>query len=148
MKPLANSSETCQIYTDYLMCYICAPNQNLFYKNGVLTVCDQLCDAWYSACSSAELKGYAIGSLYKNGREFCLGQGFKTDTRINETCFFAEPPRVTKTTSVSFRQNCLSLHSMDPNVARVLKTFGLDKVYKSMLIVCSILNTYLDYANH
>ena len=44
-------------YTNYLMCYICAPFQNRFYGQEKLTVCEEFCNAWYSACSTAILKG-------------------------------------------------------------------------------------------
>jgi hypothetical protein len=74
-------------YTNFLMCYICAPNQNLFYGQEKLTVCEEFCNAWYSACSSAILKGSVIGDLYTNGREFCEKRNFMCEPMANKNCF-------------------------------------------------------------
>ncbi|XP_060588609.1 riboflavin-binding protein-like [Ruditapes philippinarum] len=87
VKPLPGSSPGCQRYTNFLMCYICAPNQNLFYGQEKLTVCEEFCNAWYSACSSAILKGSVIGDLYTNGREFCEKRNFMCEPMANKNCF-------------------------------------------------------------
>ncbi|KAL4240042.1 hypothetical protein ACF0H5_000837 [Mactra antiquata] len=70
------------------MCYVCAPYQNMFYRHEKLTVCEEFCDAWYSACSSAILKGSVIGDLYTNGREFCEKRNYKCEPMQNQRCFF------------------------------------------------------------
>ncbi|KAL4239300.1 hypothetical protein ACF0H5_000117 [Mactra antiquata] len=88
VKPLPGSSPQCQRYTNYLMCYVCAPYQNMFYRHEKLTVCEEFCDAWYSACSSAILKGSVIGDLYTNGREFCEKRNYKCEPMQNQRCFF------------------------------------------------------------
>ena len=77
VKPLQGASRACQRYVNYLMCYICAPDQNLFYQGERLTVCEQFCDAWYDACGLAVLKGSVIRDLYSNGRQFCRSRRFK-----------------------------------------------------------------------
>ncbi len=79
MKPLKGASVECQKYINYLMCYICAPNQNLFYRQERLTVCVEFCDKLYDACRSAILKGSIIGNLYSDGRGFCLSRRFQVD---------------------------------------------------------------------
>ena len=90
VKPLPGSSRECQRYTNFLMCYICAPYQNIFYSHERLTVCEEFCNAWYSACSTAILKGSTIGDLYADGKDFCLSRSFQTDTFINKNCFVVQ----------------------------------------------------------
>ncbi|XP_052262915.1 riboflavin-binding protein-like isoform X1 [Dreissena polymorpha] len=87
VKPLPGCSPECQRYTNYLMCYICAPFQNRFYGQERLTVCEEFCNAWYSACSSAILKGSVIGTLYTNGREFCEKRNFQCEPMESQSCF-------------------------------------------------------------
>ncbi len=84
VKPLKGASQHCQKYINYLMCYICAPNQNTFYSKERLTVCLEFCDKLYDACKSATLKGSIIGKLYPGGREFCESRRFQVAT---EHCF-------------------------------------------------------------
>ena len=86
MKPLKGASVECQKYINYLMCYICAPNQNLFYRQERLTVCVEFCDKLYDACQTAILKGSIIGKLYENGKEFCLSRRFQVEEG-SDTCF-------------------------------------------------------------
>ena len=86
MKPLKGASVECQKYINYLMCYICAPNQNLFYRQERLTVCVEFCDKLYDACQSAILKGSIIGNLYDDGTEFCLSRRFQVEEGT-DTCF-------------------------------------------------------------
>lgn len=90
VKPLPGSSPVCQRYTNYLMCYICAPHQNLFYSRERLTVCVEFCNAWYDACKSVVLKGSTINSLYKNGLAFCESRSFNVETLAKGKCFFYE----------------------------------------------------------
>lgn len=108
LTPLAGASKDCSQNLNYLYCYICAPNQNMFFKDFTLTVCQEFCDRVYSACKSALLKGRKIRYVYKNGKEFCQGRRFETDKEANGKCFTYElnkgvksmSPR-TITTSVS-----------------------------------------------
>ena len=81
VKPLQGASLACQKYVNYLMCYICAPNQNVFYRSEELTVCEEFCDAWFEACASAILKGSVISHLYGSGREFCESRRFIVKTK-------------------------------------------------------------------
>lgn len=76
VKPLKGASPRCQRFINYLMCYICAPNQNLFYQKERLTVCRRFCDSLYDACQAAILKGNRIVELYPSGREFCISRRF------------------------------------------------------------------------
>ncbi|XP_070187943.1 uncharacterized protein [Littorina saxatilis] len=88
VKPLRGASPECQRYTNYLMCYICSPDQHRFYLMESLTVCEEFCQAWYDACKTAILKGSVIRSLYADGEAFCRSRRFKVDTVKNGKCFF------------------------------------------------------------
>ena len=88
VKPLVGASPACQRYTNYLMCYICAPYQNTFYFRERLTVCERFCDSWYQACGSAILKGSVISSLYSNGKDFCKSRSFLV--REKTECFYID----------------------------------------------------------
>lgn len=88
VKPLRGASQACQKYTNYLMCYICAPNQNIFYFRERLTVCHEFCDAWYRACKTAILKGSIMGDLFANGDDFCTSCRFQVSQREKNDCFF------------------------------------------------------------
>lgn len=88
VKPLRGASPACQRFTNYLMCYICAPNQNTFYMRESLTVCEEFCDAWYDACQTAILKGSVIRGLYPNGSEYCKSRRFIVKPAAEQNCFF------------------------------------------------------------
>ncbi|GFS09732.1 voltage-dependent calcium channel subunit alpha-2/delta-3-like [Elysia marginata] len=88
VKPLRGASPACQKYTNYLMCYVCAPNQGEFYLKESLTVCEEFCDAWYDACQNAALKGSVIKDLYSNGSEYCNSRRFKVQPARKGGCFF------------------------------------------------------------
>ncbi|RUS80533.1 hypothetical protein EGW08_011717 [Elysia chlorotica] len=88
VKPLRGASPACQKYTNYLMCYVCAPNQGDFYKKESLTVCEEFCDSWYDACQFAVLKGSVIKDLYSNGSEYCHSRRFKVQPKKKGGCFF------------------------------------------------------------
>ena len=74
--PLKASSPACWKYTNYLMCYVCAPNQDIFYEDEKLTVCEEFCDRWYSSCKDGLWKGFVVRNLYKSGAEFCRARKF------------------------------------------------------------------------
>ena len=74
--PLEDGSEECLKHTNYLMCYVCAPNQDTFYEDERLTVCEEFCDRWYAACKNAVWKGYIVEKLYKSGADFCEARKF------------------------------------------------------------------------
>lgn len=88
VKPLRGASPDCQRYTNYLMCYICSPDQYLFYLMESLTVCEDFCQTWYEHCQTAILKGSIIRTLYENGKDFCESRRFKVDSVKNGKCFF------------------------------------------------------------
>ena len=94
LTPLSGASQDCSRYLNYLYCYICAPNQNTFFKEFTLTVCEEFCDLVYGACEGAQLKGRKIGNIYKNGKEFCRGRRFETDVQANGKCFTHESKKV------------------------------------------------------
>ncbi|XP_074648904.1 uncharacterized protein LOC141904238 [Tubulanus polymorphus] len=85
VKPLQGASPACLRYLNYLMCYICAPDQNKFYRRERLTVCEPFCDAFYNVCKSAILKGSVIRDLYDNGRKFCESRRFEVGN--DKRCF-------------------------------------------------------------
>ncbi|XP_077980055.1 long-chain fatty acid transport protein 2-like [Glandiceps talaboti] len=77
VKPLPGATEGCQQMINYLMCYICAPRQNHFYKRERLSVCESFCNLILEACGQAILKGETIGNLYDNGKDFCESRRFE-----------------------------------------------------------------------
>ena len=87
LTPLIGASQDCSQNLNYLYCYICAPNQNMFFQEFTLTVCEEFCDRVFSSCKGAQLKGRKIGNIYKNGTEFCKGRRFQTDKQANGKCF-------------------------------------------------------------
>ena len=74
--PLKAASEECSKHTSYLMCYVCAPNQETFYEDERLTVCEEFCDRWYTSCQNAIWKGFIVKDLYNSSAEFCKARKF------------------------------------------------------------------------
>lgn len=99
LTPLIGASGDCLKYLNYLYCYICAPNQNTFFKDFTLTVCREFCDRVYDSCKNAVLKGRKIKYIYKNGEQFCKGRRFETDMEANGKCFTFEPRPTVKSGS-------------------------------------------------
>lgn len=99
LTPLVGANKDCSQYLNYLYCYICAPNQNTFFKDFTLTVCEEFCDRVYSACKNALLKGRKISNVYRNSEEFCKGRRFKTDKEANGRCFTYDSKRGAKSAS-------------------------------------------------
>lgn len=108
VKPLQGASQACFTFINYLTCYICAPNQNLFYRKERLYVCENFCNALYEACNSAILKGSVIRDLYANGMEFCASRsGFIViNSTADDNCFNFNPKVLTSTSHVS-SPNCI-----------------------------------------
>lgn len=96
VKPLIGASVQCQRFINYLMCYICAPNQNTFYQKERLTVCESFCHSFYEACLGASLKGNRIVELYPNGTEFCISRRFRVGS---SNCFSFDVSLDTKASS-------------------------------------------------
>ncbi|KAK3778297.1 hypothetical protein RRG08_016761 [Elysia crispata] len=126
VKPLRGASPACQKYTNYLMCYVCAPNQGDFYMKESLTVCEEFCDSWYDACQKAALKGSVIKDLYSNGSEYCHSRRFKVQPARKGGCFFFDAKQDTS------RALCPSsdLTTLGINViSSILFLFGLDLIH-------------------
>ncbi|KXJ28614.1 hypothetical protein AC249_AIPGENE17462 [Exaiptasia diaphana] len=90
LKPIPSASKECIHYLNYLYCYICAPDQNTFFKRSTLYVCEEFCDRIYDSCGKAVLKGIEIQELYENGTEFCTARQFKTAKRAEDYHSFIE----------------------------------------------------------
>lgn len=88
--PPLGASEKCLRYTNFLMCYVCSPDQNLFYENERLTVCEAFCDKWFAACGESKLKGMNINHLFGSGKEFCLARKFNVRSAGDGSCFTFE----------------------------------------------------------
>ncbi|EDO27250.1 predicted protein [Nematostella vectensis] len=85
--PLTGANNRCLRAFNYLMCYVCAPYQNMFYKNERLTVCRDFCDTIFQSCGDAFLKGSRISSAYKSGEEFCESRKFIVADGKSKNCF-------------------------------------------------------------
>ncbi|KAK3575845.1 hypothetical protein CHS0354_008027 [Potamilus streckersoni] len=117
VKPLLGASQSCQRYTNYLMCYICAPYQSIFYSRERLAVCEEFCNVWFEACGSAVLKGSIISHLYTNGRDFCKSRSYEVDTMVNNKCFFFDSNLDRKSSAVSIKfQGILTVVMMTSSI--------------------------------
>ena len=67
VKPLRGASPGCQLWLNYLICYICSPDQNHFYRRERLTVCEEVCDGFLQACGDAVADGKKIKETYSTG---------------------------------------------------------------------------------
>lgn len=86
VKPLKGASKACQYHINYLMCYICSPEQSIFYSHERLNVCVEFCNSLHSACGDAELKGRQIRNWYSDGTTFCKSRSFEVSNNTNN-CF-------------------------------------------------------------
>lgn len=91
LTPIPGASQDCIGYLNYLYCYICAPDQNTFFKRSTLYVCEEFCDQIYDSCRKAVLKGFQIQDLYANGTEFCEARLFKTKRKVEGGCYDYDP---------------------------------------------------------
>ena len=105
LSPLEGANGQCAQYMNYLYCYICAPNQNTFFKDFTLTVCEEFCDHIYNACQNAILKGRKLEHVYKSGQEFCKARRFKTDKEAHGKCFTYKGKPNTKSASQQLSVN-------------------------------------------
>lgn len=87
VKPLRGASPRCQLWLNYLICYICSPDQNHFYRRERLTVCEEVCDGFLQACGDAMADGKRISETYNTGRLFCEGRSFSVKKRSSGQCF-------------------------------------------------------------
>lgn len=88
--PPLGASDKCLRYSNSLMCYVCAPDQNVFYKDERLTVCESFCDKWFAACGAAKLKGMKVNDLFESGKDFCLARKFLVESASETDCFSFE----------------------------------------------------------
>lgn len=88
--PPLGATAKCLRYTNFLMCYVCAPDQNLFYESERLTVCEGFCNKWFAACREAKLKGMNIKDLFASGKEFCQARKFNVHSAGDGSCFAFE----------------------------------------------------------
>lgn len=102
--PPTGANSECLKMLNYLMCFVCAPNQNEFYKNERLTVCQAFCNQLFDACGDAYLKGSKISDFYLSGVDFCLSRKFKVSTDENE-CYL--PYKEDKSSTTRLTKNTL-----------------------------------------
>ena len=131
VKPLRGASPACQKYTNYLMCYVCAPNQGDFYIKETLTVCEEFCDSWYDACQNAVLKGSVIKDLYSNGSEYCESRRFKVQPVRKGKCFFFDAKQDTSRAVCSLSDMTLLVASIV--VSSFLVMFGTKRLHQDSL---------------
>ncbi|XP_031563722.1 uncharacterized protein LOC116299234 [Actinia tenebrosa] len=86
MMPLETNNKKCYDLMNYLMCYFCSPDQELWYKSNQVHVCGTFCKQIYKNCKSASYKGETIGKKYPNGKKFCEAQLFVVK-ESNKECF-------------------------------------------------------------
>ena len=75
VKPLRGASPRCQLWLNYLICYICSPDQNHFYRRERLTVCEEVCDGFLQACGDAMADGKRISETYNTGMARTISMG-------------------------------------------------------------------------
>lgn len=83
----------CIKHFGYLMCYVCAPNQNLFFRSGRLSVCKTSCDLLYDRCKTSYIDIFGtVEQLYSNGNELCVSRKFVVvDDSLSSNCFLLDP---------------------------------------------------------
>ena len=79
----------CFKHFGYLMCYVCAPNQKVFFKSGRLSVCSRSCDLLYDKCKTSYIDIFGtVEKLYSNGKQLCESRKFIVS---DESCFLLDP---------------------------------------------------------
>ena len=88
MPALLTSNQGCYDRMNYLMCYFCSPEQNLWY-NQTLSICHSYCVEIFSHCGSAEYNGDSLASKYKDGIKFCEALAFNVveNSKSDAHCF-------------------------------------------------------------
>lgn len=84
--PIFNGGESsnCRRTVNLLRCWICHPQQNLFYKNETLTLCEGMCDRLLRDCGGAAWRDGRVYNYYRNGNEICKEMGFNV---ASTNCF-------------------------------------------------------------
>ena len=64
-----------------LLCYVCSPYQDRFWRNGQPHVCSGLCRRIYTYCGKQQFgtTGRAFRDLWHSGESFCADMGFVVD---------------------------------------------------------------------
>jgi len=105
LNPIPGASKECVQNLNYLYCYICAPDQNTYFKESTLYVCEEFCDVIFNSCRNARLKGFLLEDLYSNGTEFCESRRFKTrKTNVGGCYKFDTNSRTSKGSSTRVTQ--------------------------------------------
>ncbi|WAR14677.1 hypothetical protein MAR_004782 [Mya arenaria] len=89
MMPLDHASLDCRNRMNYMMCFFCSPDQDQWYKDGKVHVCEDFCNSVYTECKPAHYDGHKIGDQYRNGTAFCEAQNFHVSRSNN--CFKFNP---------------------------------------------------------
>ena len=84
----------CQATVNLLRCWICHPQQNMFYRNEMLTVCEDMCNRMLGHCGGALWRDGRVRDYYGNGTALCREMGFNVS---NTNCFTASSAGVKHT---------------------------------------------------
>ena len=76
----------CQGTVNLLRCWICHPQQNMFYRNEMLTVCEDMCNRMLGHCGGVLWQDGRVRDYYGNGTALCREMGFNVS---NTNCFTA-----------------------------------------------------------
>lgn len=93
MPALLTNDQGCYNRMNYLMCYFCSPEQNLWY-NQTLSICHSYCEEIFSYCGSAKYNGDSLSSKYKDGIKFCEALAFNVvgkNSKSSARCFNFDP---------------------------------------------------------
>ncbi|EGD82005.1 hypothetical protein PTSG_02692 [Salpingoeca rosetta] len=78
----------CQIAMSRLMCWVCDPDQALFYYNEQLHICQSMCDYVFAACQDALFQGRTLREQFGTSRALCEARRFKVvQDGGDEACF-------------------------------------------------------------
>lgn len=92
--PIFNGEESsdCQGTVNLLRCWICHPQQNTFYRDERLTVCEATCNRILQHCGGARWRDGHVRDYYGSGSALCREMGFNVD---NSNCFDVSAARHT-----------------------------------------------------
>eukprot|EP01064_Diplonema_japonicum_P034014 TRINITY_DN6884_c0_g1_i1.p1 TRINITY_DN6884_c0_g1~~TRINITY_DN6884_c0_g1_i1.p1 ORF type:complete len:335 (+),score=39.71 TRINITY_DN6884_c0_g1_i1:1738-2742(+) len=84
-------SGSCSSLLDSLACWVCSPDQALFYRDNKIRVCSQMCDTIMKVCGNTiyDHLERTFGDIFDNGSELCSHLGFVSDTSCS--CYEAYP---------------------------------------------------------
>lgn len=136
--PIFNGDEgsNCQGTVDALRCWICHPEQNTFYRNETLTVCESMCNRLLGDCGGARWRDGRVHDYYRTGFDLCKEMGFNVD---NTNCF--------GTGSSAIRRTASKLSTLVTLLAGFLLTGLLTKTSHFNAILIGIVVTTILLAN-